>query len=248
MMTRIPMFLLSAIALAAVAFLSPAASAAIVPTTTVNGNFNGFAVNTVNDLILQGAPTLAAGQPTWSASFDSYAGSSPSVLNDGNNHTGENSTTTAVSAPSNADWTLTYNLNTTSNTRGYSISEIDTDAVWTNDYAGQSYTLSYTPVGGTLTTVGTYSVLTPQPPTGNNPASTQITLTSNTSMPILTDVASLQFVFHGAAYNGGFDQGAYTQIVVTGLAVPAPEPSSIVALCGLGAMGLFLLVRRRRKA
>jgi hypothetical protein len=27
-----------------------------------------------------------------------------------------------------------------------------------------------------------------------------------------------------------------------------PEPSSVVALCGLGAMGLFLVVRRRRKS
>jgi hypothetical protein len=31
-------------------------------------------------------------------------------------------------------------------------------------------------------------------------------------------------------------------------AFPAPEPSSVVALLGMGAVGLFVLVRRRRKA
>jgi hypothetical protein len=30
--------------------------------------------------------------------------------------------------------------------------------------------------------------------------------------------------------------------------VPAPEPSSLVALCGFGAMGLCWAVRRRRKS
>jgi hypothetical protein len=38
---------------------------------------------------------------------------------------------------------------------------------------------------------------------------------------------------------------SFSELDITGHAVP--EPSSVVALCGLGAMGLFLAVRRRRK-
>jgi hypothetical protein len=244
-MKRYRKLLLCAMCSAVAGFVLPAAGVAgIVPTTTLNGDFNGFPVNTTNDLILQGAPTLAAGQPTWSP-FSSYNGSSPSVLNDGTNHTGENSATTAVTTQG-TDWTLTYNLNTAIDPKGYSISQIVTDAVWTNDFAGQSYTLSYTPVHGSLTTVGDYSVTTPSSPTPNNPASTQISLTSDTlGLPILNNVASLQFVFHGAPYDGGFNQGAYTQIVVTGTAV-TPEPSTLV-LGGLGLIGLCVAARRRRK-
>ncbi len=38
--------------------------------------------------------------------------------------------------------------------------------------------------------------------------------------------------------------------VIEGLqaAYSTPEPSSIVALCGLGAMGLLVLARRRHRA
>jgi len=34
----------------------------------------------------------------------------------------------------------------------------------------------------------------------------------------------------------------------TGTISSVPEPSSIVAFCGLGAMGLFLIARRRRES
>jgi hypothetical protein len=44
----------------------------------------------------------------------------------------------------------------------------------------------------------------------------------------------------------GFEQPHFTNVRLT--EVVTPEPSSLVALCGLGVMGMFLVVRRRRKA
>ena len=163
-------------------------------------------------------------------------------MNDGNQHSGENPGTTAVSAQSNADWTLTYNLNLATSPGGYTINQIITDAVWTNDYAGQNYTLSYMPVGGSLTTVGTFGVQSPQ--TDNGARSTELVLSSGGTAPILYNVASLQFVFHGALFQGGFDQGAYTQITVTGTAVP--EPATVALLALASTVGLAAGYRHRK--
>jgi hypothetical protein len=48
-------------------------------------------------------------------------------------------------------------------------------------------------------------------------------------------------------FTGGTGGGNALQ-TITNFDFTTPEPSSVVALCGLGAMGLFVLVRRRRQA
>ena len=76
--------------------------------------------------------------------------------------------------------------------------------------------------------------------------------------------STIQFAFLGgtpaigAYYEGLFTANAATETIdvnnqggnqIDGLVLSTvPEPSSVVALCGLGTMGLFLAARRRRKS
>jgi hypothetical protein len=62
----------------------------------------------------------------------------------------------------------------------------------------------------------------------------------------LSDVTNLELVARIPAENSDGQSTSFSELDITGHAVP--EPSSVVALCGLGVMGLFVAVRRRRKS
>jgi hypothetical protein len=60
----------------------------------------------------------------------------------------------------------------------------------------------------------------------------------------VTEGETISFV----AYNGGGGDNNTMQLNADIAFTPVPEPSSVVALCGLGAAGLVLVVRRRRRS
>jgi hypothetical protein len=77
------------------------------------------------------------------------------------------------------------------------------------------------------------------------------TFTTGVSGGVVGDALTIQLYSHNdgnalinATYGG--EQSLFDNVRLT--AIQLPEPSSVVALCGLGAMGLFLFARRRRKS
>jgi hypothetical protein len=63
--------------------------------------------------------------------------------------------------------------------------------------------------------------------------------TGTLSPTSLADITGIGFATYSSA-SGDFNNLSLT--------VTVPEPASILALCGLGAMGLLLFARRRRKS
>jgi hypothetical protein len=102
----------------------------------------------------------------------------------------------------------------------------------------QSYTVLYKVGSGSFTQLAVvdYDPTAAGAASGGDAVATQVILSGFN----IADVTALEFNFAGDR-NG--HQG-YAELAAT----LAPEPSSIVAFCGLGAMGLFMAVRRRRKA
>jgi hypothetical protein len=199
-----------------------------------------------NSLVLQGSSTLASS--SFSPNFNPYNGSSPAVLNDGSAGSAEVSSETAVSNGTlGGSWTLTYNLNTSVNTNGYNINQITALTRWTTDYVNQAYDVYYaTTTNPTLTQLGgevDYNTADPN----FEQVSLQTALTNGSGGPLLSHVTELQFTFLPSISAGSGNYPAYTEIGVFGAATQVPEPSTLVALCGLGAIGLLLVAGRRRQ-
>ena len=191
------------------------------------------------DLANSNQPTFGSIAVSGFTAFSDGSGnSSAAILFDGTPGTAQRSVETAVTTQT-TNWTLTLNLNTTTNTQGYRLTEIDTFSGWTADFVNQKYTLAYSTVSAptTFTTLGTFENLSGL--AGNPAASLKTALTDSTGA-IATNVAALQFVFQPDSAKA--HQGAYREIDVIGTPVAVPEPASI-GLLGAGAAG-FLLRRR----
>ena len=114
----------------------------------------------------------------------------------------------------------------------------------TPSFSNQDYKVLVSHVGTPSNFVLLTSVdYNPWDPSYDGPNSTQVTLTGSGG-PLATGVAAIEFQFIN---NGGSGQ-VFREIDVVGSVTAVPEPSSVMALCGLGGIGLLLVVRHRCKA
>jgi len=145
---------------------------------------------------------------------------------------------------------LTFTLDTSVNTLGYSLSGITSIAGYNGGYsaelADQKYTVSYSTVAAPTVFISLTSVDFEPFTTGGGNASTEVNLIDLTTA---VGVKSLRFTFSVPAAETGIQAGQLIrEIDVFGsptLAVPEP---STWALLGLSFAGLAMLVGRRRLA
>jgi hypothetical protein len=156
--------------------------------------------------------------------------------------------------------TLTFNLNTTSNPGGYTLTSIVTYAGWDDGRDGQRYTVEYSTILDPDTfiplvtidrfdntdfpltkTYWDYNLRENIEVPNRDYSATAVQLTSSGSDPLAENVAVIRFVFNGVE-NGGT---AYREFDVMGYTT-VPEPSASVAAAALGMAALF--TRRRKGA
>jgi hypothetical protein len=160
--------------------------------------------------------------------------------------------------------TLQFNLNVFNTPQGFALEAIKTYASWDEGRSGQGYTVKYS----TVDNPSHFSLLYTVTPWNNTnfptsqsyqydydindyvlvtntdtSSSTTLTFITNSTGKIANNVASVQFVFNGYQ-NGGT---AYRQFQVVGAADAVPEPSTY-ALFGIGAIGLLMVLRRKKTA
>ena len=185
------------------------------------------------------SPIIAVSGDLLETSVASVTGENASA-NVRNGTTGTAANTVAPD-PANA-WgnvTTTYNLDITTNTLGYNISEIRLFSGWTDGRAGQEYNIEYSLVGAPLTFLALGSVTDPQ-----TNGSLLTRTYDDSGANILSGVAAIQFIQDTVGLDG--TRTVFREFDVLGGAVPKPipEPSTII-LTVLGLMGLGC--RRRRK-
>ncbi len=132
--------------------------------------------------------------------------------------------------------TITYTLDTSLNTLGYTITSINTYAGWANFPRGsQAYTVSYSLVGSaTFTDLATITL--------NFDGFTQerYSITEDTTGILATGVDEIRFTLPAQQFDGV----GYKELDVFGTAV-VPEPSTLI-LFGLGLTSLSLRRKRLR--
>jgi hypothetical protein len=201
-------------------------------------------INTSHDVLLNATPSASSGSFT----LESTGGTA--ALTDGvfgaigqamtaNNH----SIFATVGNGSGAGTSLTYTFTPTQ------LANIEVYGGWNDSGRDQQeYNVAYSTNGVTfisLTPGGTsVASVTDNPSIPDNSQSAVEAIFTDSSGLLAGGalIDALQFNFNFGVENGYVGEA---EIVANS---PVPEPSSVVALCGLGAMGLFMAVRRRRKA
>ncbi len=220
--------------------------AAAQPTLSYTSAYNG--PGSVPDNLLAGVGTLASSSGSFNAEQDPTL-APLSQLTDNlpgaafNSGPNPNSTSGWVSISSNSS--LTYALNTSSNTFGYDIDQIDLFSGW-GDFGRANIlnvNVSYQLVGSTTwTTLLDGSTIANQNLVGGGTGVYEdvnyVNLDGTT--PLITNVGAVKFDF-GSQQNGYV---GYRELDIEGVAsltapVSAPEPSS-VALVLFGLAGLIL--------
>lgn len=229
--------ILAAAVFAATAGVASAATVTQTPQymTTTNVNTPGYTVS--NDDLLQTSATLTSS----TGDFAKESGGGTPILTDGAE--GVFSTYfahpySATGGPS-AGTQLVYTLDTSTNTGGYTITNINTFGGWyDNGRDQQSFTVSYSTVAAPSTFIDIATV-NYNPPVTISTEHVYNAVYLSSAEPLADNVARIKFTFN-TTENG---YSGYREIDVIG--VPVPEPTSL-SLLALG--GMALLRRRRRRA
>jgi hypothetical protein len=206
--------------------LGGAASMAHAAVTTTTDFASGDVLPNVSvstSDLLQTSLASATGEPT---------GSPANFLRNGSTGTAQENTGTNPTVVTNAGSTLTYNLDITSNTFGYDISEILLFSGWQDARAGQSYIVSYSVVGDSG-----FTMLADVTQAASGGSFVTRTF-DNTFSPLATGVDAVRFEIRNF---GSLTDTVYREIDVIG-AASVPEPSAAL----LGGLGVLALLRRRR--
>lgn len=187
------------------------------------------------------SPIIAVSGDLLETSVASFTGENPNT-NVRNGTTG----TATENTPTNpaqiwGQGTTTYNLDISTNTGGYAINEIRLFSGWGDGRAAQSYRIFYSTVGNASFTQLDGDVAV------NQAAGSLLTRTyDDGGTAFITNVDAIRFVFYDgpATYDG--IETVYREFDLLG--VPAPEPSVIVMLLGLGGAGLLGYLWRRRRS
>jgi PEP-CTERM motif len=242
-------FLLCMIALIGIIEVtSPNANATITQTNNFNDTVVGLPVSST-DLLQTNLSSLTT-TGAFNGTFNNFSGLTNGLLGTpGTTGGSECLAPWAVGAlGTNLAATLTFNLNTTSSPTGYDIFSIDTFASWNSNRDGQEYSVLYAKASAPTTFLPFYSIAAFNPASPADPRTTQVRLTeSGAGVPLITNVAAIQFKFDGPVLAGG--DTAYTmyrEIDVSGQAsLAAPEPTTL-ALFAVGGMGFVARLRRLR--
>lgn len=135
--------------------------------------------------------------------------------------------------------TITFTLDTSINTAGYSLSSMRTFASWDSGRDGQSYELRCATVQDPLNFLALHTINPYDPSDFDDPSNTLVELTPTVGY-LAANVSALQFVFNGFENSGT----AYREFDVEGLAT-VPEPSAFALVFGGLALVCASIIRRQ---
>jgi len=179
------------------------------------------------DLVNQGQPTLAS----------PYTSSTTPNFGAGTVNNGKAARTTSDCAfyrTSNKVFpaTLVFNLNVSSNTLGYNITQIDSFAGWdgggTQTQANQKFTVEYSVVGSdTWTSLASVDFNPFSNTNSNTPAYSQCIIADYDSGILASGVDALRFVYDDPTISGGANGGTVLQeIDIHGVPTSTSKPST----------------------
>lgn len=228
--------------LAAVIGLAGPASGAVVVTPdsqTGPGPFTPTYTVSAIDLINGKTPAASAGSFTVEG-----AGGLPALTNGvfgtiSGGNPGVNTLFATAGGGSSSGTSVSYNLDVAASPLGYNLSSIAVYGGWNDSGRDQQkFSISYAKVGAPAVILPLTSVDF-NPVAAGDPSATRVTIADSGGASIATNVATVFFNFDSTVENG---YAGYTEIDVSGQAVP--EPASLASLV-LAAAGLLASRRRR---
>lgn len=213
----------------------------IVTTASTTGDADVFPVSST-DLFQTNLSSIAV-----TGDFSYFSAHAPSRLTDGAfGLSGVYGGDATVALEGGA--TMTFLLDVSVNTNGYTLTRLDSFASWDEGRDGQEYTVAYSTVSAPTTFVDLVTISQFNPVAFSNYSNSKVSLTDD-SGPLATHVAAVRYTFTSFESDGT----AYREIdafgSVTAVTAAVPEPSSLM-LAMLGAVGLLPAMRaaRGRKA
>lgn len=178
------------------------------------------------DLVNQGQPTLAS--PYTSSTTPNFGAG---TVNNGK--AARNTADCAFYRTTNKAFpaTLVFNLNVSSNTLGYNITQIDSFAGWdgggTQTQANQKFTVEYSVVGSdTWTPLASVDYNPFSNTNSNTPAYSQCIITDYDSGVLASGVDALRFIYNEPTISGGGNGGLVLQeIDIHGVPTSTSKPS-----------------------
>lgn len=219
-------------------------SNAAIDITGVNSPLDAFYGSDVSnsDLINSGSPSLS------NVTYSQAPWFGPNAHNDGSVGIVNNTSTITWwrGATAGSTYSITYELDTSSNTLGYDINSIQTINGWTNNSGNQknqNYVVEISVIGSAAFNPLASVAYLPFG-SGTNTASTKVNITEDTTGILASGVDEIRFTYTVPASAGQNPSPTIREIDVIGTATAVPEPSS-AALIGISIIGSLL--RRNKK-
>jgi hypothetical protein len=190
------------------------------------------------------AITLTPVSPTYSYDAGSTVPDSNATAIGSYFHSGSPTDPSGYWAPANQTDTVTYEFQ---GTKAFATLTVDSKAAVFNGSAGSNWVGAFSTDGGATFTP--FFSATDSPATNNQPQTDILNVYGDTDVILrYTGTNDVSGDFWLQLFRSSGPTGSEDFTFSATAAFATPEPSSVVALCGLGAMGLFLFIRRQRKS